>query len=171
MVDFLFFCAANDVSHPILDRQRGEWPETLYKYYSIFPKFIPQRRPIKLLAIILPQRHEIIHIRNKPLIVMTLEQMNHLMYNNVLQTIDRFLDQLEIQPDALSFNITRAPFGFHLFYAPLCHLHADNRFPFNDQGSILLQLISPLYPIMPILNSLLRLLIHINTLQLHQRNG
>jgi len=27
--DFLFFCAANDVSHPILVRQRGEWPETL----------------------------------------------------------------------------------------------------------------------------------------------
>jgi hypothetical protein len=26
---FLFFCAANDVSHPILDRQRGAWPETL----------------------------------------------------------------------------------------------------------------------------------------------
>ena len=84
MVDLLFFCAANDVSHPILDRQRGEWPETLYKYLLIFPKFMPQRRPIKLLAIILPQRHEIIHIRDKPLVVMARKQMNHFMDNDVL---------------------------------------------------------------------------------------
>jgi hypothetical protein len=35
MVDFLFFCAANDVSHPILDRQRGEWPETLSRHSAI----------------------------------------------------------------------------------------------------------------------------------------
>jgi TldD protein len=35
MVDFLFFCAANDVSHPILDRQRGEWPETLSRHSAV----------------------------------------------------------------------------------------------------------------------------------------
>lgn len=27
-----FFCAANNVYRPILDRQRGEWPETLVKH-------------------------------------------------------------------------------------------------------------------------------------------
>ena len=95
---------------------------------------MPQRRPIKFLAVILPQRHEIIHIRNKPLVVMALEQINHFMDNDVLQTIDRFLDQLEIQPDALCLNIARAPFGFHLFHPPLGHLYADDRFPFRDQG-------------------------------------
>src|SRR2546425_5271599 len=50
----------------------------------------------------------------------------------------RFLDKLEIQPDTLSLDITRAPPGFHLFYAPLGHLHTDDRFPFRDQGINLL---------------------------------
>src|SRR5712692_6189235 len=52
--------------------------------------------------------------------------------------MDRFFDKLEIQPDATCLNIASAPFGFHLFHAPLGHLHADNRFPFSDQGSNLL---------------------------------
>src|SRR2546429_1156865 len=34
--------------------------------------------------------------------------------------------------------IASAPSGFHLFHAPLGHLHADNCFPFSDQGSNLL---------------------------------
>ena len=96
---------------------------------------MPQWCPIEFLAVVLPQRHEIIHIRNKPLVVMALEQMNHFMDNDVLQTIDRFLDQLEIQPDSLSLDIASAPLGFHLFHTPLCHLHTDDRFPFSDQGS------------------------------------
>src|SRR6266496_797909 len=52
--------------------------------------------------------------------------------------MNRFLDQLEIQPDALCLNIARAPPGFHLSYSPLCHLHTDDRLPFSDQGSNLL---------------------------------
>src|SRR5438034_7933572 len=52
--------------------------------------------------------------------------------------MNRFLDQLEIQPDALSLNIARTPPGFHLSHSPLDHLHADDRFPFRDQGSNLL---------------------------------
>ncbi len=35
----------------------------------------------------------------------------------------------------------------------------------------MLQLVSPVYPILPILNSLLGLLIHLDALQLHQGNG
>src|SRR3954447_17049742 len=48
------------------------------------------------------------------------------------------LDKLEIQPDATCLNIARAPLGLHLFHAPLGHLHADDRFPFSNQGSNLL---------------------------------
>src|SRR5712691_12813517 len=52
--------------------------------------------------------------------------------------MNRFLDQLEIQPDSTCLNIASAPSGFHLFHAPLGHLHADDRFPFRDQGNNLL---------------------------------
>src|SRR2546421_12392547 len=50
----------------------------------------------------------------------------------------RLLDKLEIQPDAACLYIARAPPGFHLFHAPLGHLHTDDRFPLSDQGSNLL---------------------------------
>src|SRR5437763_908253 len=52
--------------------------------------------------------------------------------------MNRFLNKLEIQPDALSLDIASAPFGFHLSHAPFGHLHANDRFPFRDQGSNLL---------------------------------
>src|SRR5438270_8846956 len=52
--------------------------------------------------------------------------------------MDRFLDKLEIQPDATCLDVASAPFGFHLFHAPLGYLHADDHFPLSDQGSNLL---------------------------------
>src|SRR6266516_8025212 len=52
--------------------------------------------------------------------------------------MNRFLVLLEIQPDATRLTVARAPPGFHLFHAPLGHLHADNSFPFSDQRSNLL---------------------------------
>src|SRR5260370_28147689 len=52
--------------------------------------------------------------------------------------MNRFLDELEIQPDALCLNIASAPPGFHLFHAPLVHLHTNDCFPFSDKGSDLL---------------------------------
>src|SRR6266550_378957 len=52
--------------------------------------------------------------------------------------MNRFLDKLEIQPDATCLNSASTPLGFHLLHAPLGHLHANNRFPFSDQGSNLL---------------------------------
>src|SRR5438067_10536697 len=52
--------------------------------------------------------------------------------------MNRFLDQLEIQPDSSCLNIARAPPGFHLFHAPPGHLRPNDRFPFLDQWSNLL---------------------------------
>src|SRR6266699_5492177 len=104
----------------------------------IFPGLVAQGRPVEFLAVVLPQRHETVHIGDETIVVMALEQMNHFMDNDVLYAMNRFLDKLEIQPDAACLDIASAPFGFHLFHAPLGHLHADNRFPFSDQGSNLL---------------------------------
>ena len=45
---------------------------------------MPQRLLIEFLAVVLPQRHEAIHVGNETLVVMALEQVNHLMDNDVL---------------------------------------------------------------------------------------
>src|SRR6476646_7183349 len=44
----------------------------------------------------------------------------------------RFLDQFEIQPDALCLDIASAPLGFHLFHSPFGYLHIDDCFPFGN---------------------------------------
>ncbi len=56
MGDFLFFCAASDVSHPILARQRGEWPETLSRE-TVFPFIAVNARMMRSYAsLVLPWR-------------------------------------------------------------------------------------------------------------------
>ena len=50
----------------------------------VFPGLVAQGCPVEFLAIVLPQRHETIHVGNEMLVVMTLEQMNHFMDNDVL---------------------------------------------------------------------------------------
>ena len=50
----------------------------------VFPGFVAQGGPVEFLAVVLPQRHETIHVGNETIVVMTLEQMNHFMDNDVL---------------------------------------------------------------------------------------
>ena len=53
-------------------------------HQSVFPGFVAQRFPIEFLAVVLPQRHEMIHVGDETIVVMALEQMNHFMDNDVL---------------------------------------------------------------------------------------
>ncbi len=52
--------------------------------HLVFPGFVAQGCPIEFLAVVLPQRHETIHIGNETIVVMAFEQMNHFMDNDVL---------------------------------------------------------------------------------------
>ena len=101
----------------------------------VFPRFVAKGCAIEFLAVVLPGRHETIHVGNELIVVVALEQVNHFVDNDVLQAMNWFLDKLEIQPDATCLDVAGAPFGFHLFHAPLGYLYVDDRFPFRDQGS------------------------------------
>src|SRR2546423_857036 len=49
--------------------------------------------------------------------------------------------QVSFKWQAVSCEVSKersGPACFYLFHAPLDHLHADDRFPFSDQGSNLL---------------------------------
>ena len=59
-------------------------PKSCRMHHLVFTGFVAKGCPIEFLAVVLPQRHETIHVGNKPLVVMTLEQMNHFMDNDVL---------------------------------------------------------------------------------------
>src|SRR5579885_2252765 len=50
----------------------------------IVPGRVAQRLPIEFLAVVTPQRHEMIQIRDEAVIMMTFEQVYHFMDNDVL---------------------------------------------------------------------------------------
>ena len=68
----------------LLVRQHGAFGDACTSRHLVFPGFVAQGRPIEFLAVVLPQRHETIHVGNETLVAMTLEQMNHFMDNDVL---------------------------------------------------------------------------------------
>ena len=59
-------------------------PKSCRMHQLVIPGFVAQGCPIEFLAVVLPQRHETIHIGNETIVVMALEQMNHFMDNDVL---------------------------------------------------------------------------------------
>jgi hypothetical protein len=59
-----------------------------------------QRRPIQLLAVQTPLRHQLIHVFPEPMSVMTFQQVSHLMYKDVLEACRRLLGHLQVKPDS-----------------------------------------------------------------------
>lgn len=53
------------------------------RQYLVFPGFVAKGCAIEFLAVVLPERHETIHVGNETIVVVALEQVNHFMDNNV----------------------------------------------------------------------------------------
>jgi hypothetical protein len=59
--------------------------ERIHDYqYLVFPRFVAKGCAIEFLAVVLPERHEIIHIGNELIVVVALEEVNHFVDNDVL---------------------------------------------------------------------------------------
>jgi hypothetical protein len=54
---------------------------------SVFPSRVAQRSAIQLRSLQSPLGQEAIHQLRKPVIVVALEQMRHLMHDDILKTI------------------------------------------------------------------------------------
>jgi len=52
--------------------------------------------------------------------------------DDVLDAVQRFFDEFEIEPDAAILNIATAPFSFHLFDSPFIDFYTSDRAPFID---------------------------------------
>ena len=50
----------------------------------VFPGLVAQGLPVEFLAVVLPERHETIHVGDETIVVMALEQVNHFMDNDEL---------------------------------------------------------------------------------------
>src|SRR5205085_1488985 len=61
---------------------------------SIFPRFMPQRLPIKLLPVILPQGHETIHIRQE--FIFLIDELNSTKQNGHFIYLNSYLSVLQL---------------------------------------------------------------------------
>ncbi len=88
-------------------------------------QFLTQRPPLRQVLVKQP---------GKSLVVMVLQQMCQLMHKDVFQTLRRLFCQLQIEPNAPGFGVTRAPFGLirlipqALTVTPRIGCHLSNSF-------------------------------------------
>ena len=97
---------------------------------SVTPVCVSERRTVELVPMHAPLRHEPVHQIPKPIVVTTLDQLNHLMHHDVLKAGCRFLCQFKIQPDSAGGPLACPPAGLHPLDANLGDVLADHRFPF-----------------------------------------
>ena len=77
-----------------------------------------QRLPVQFLTVVLPEGHEAVHVGDEAVVVMSLEQVDHFVDDDVFEAVGGFFDEFEVEPDAAGSDVAGAPFCFHLFDAP-----------------------------------------------------
>jgi hypothetical protein len=92
-----------------------------------------ERSSVQFIPILRPQWHELIHQRSEPVVVVPFQQVDKFVGDYVLQTVNRLLDEFQVQPDALGFDVTSSPLSFHPLHVPCSRLDADDPFPLLQQ--------------------------------------
>jgi len=82
-----------------------------------------ERRSVQLLTVSPPQRQVLVHLPLEPFVVMSLQEVNHLMHNDVLKAFTWFLGQFCIQANRLGGRIAAPPLGLHPLYEEPFHPH------------------------------------------------
>ena len=70
---------------------------------------------------------------DEPLIVMRLDEVNEFVNDEIFEALHRLFRQFEVQPDAASRYVARAPLSLHLFDAPSSDLNVQACLPFRDK--------------------------------------
>jgi hypothetical protein len=87
----------------------------------------------RFLVVKSPFWHQAVHQLAKPFIVMSFEQVDQFVHQNILKTQRGFLGQFKIQPDPPGRCIAATPARFHFPDTNLSHIHANPRLPLGKQ--------------------------------------
>ena len=81
-----------------------------------------------------PARHKLFHQRHETLIVSALEQVDHFMHHDVLQTLARFFSQLRVKANGPGWATAATPLRLHPLHVEVPDIHANDAFPLRDQS-------------------------------------
>lgn len=101
---------------------------------SMIPPLTSHRLPIQLIADQPPGRHVAVEDRQESAVVAGFDQVGEFVQQDVLQALQWFLRQFQIQPDAPGVGVAAAPQGLHALDAPVFGLHTQHLLPFVQQG-------------------------------------
>jgi hypothetical protein len=82
---------------------------------------------------VLPLGHDLVHLGDELVVVISLLEVHKLMHNDVFEANDRFLGQFKIEPDALGIHITSSPLGPYLTHTPIAAIYSNGLFPFFNE--------------------------------------
>ena len=91
---------------------------------SIPPLLVSEGRLVEPIPHGAPVGHVLVHQGDEAVVVVALEQVEHLVQDDVVEALGRFLDQLQIEPDAMGLGGAGAPLGLHPLDVPLCDVDA-----------------------------------------------
>ena len=100
---------------------------------SISPSFMRERRAVEFVFVQAPLRHQGVHQCAKTLVVVSLQEVDHLVDENVRQARGGLLDQFEIQPNAPGTRVAGPPASLHLFDPHIIDDDADLWLPLGDE--------------------------------------
>jgi hypothetical protein len=98
------------------------------------PFFRCQWQFIQLGSGLIPRRIQVIHDLDESIAMRRFPQMNHLMYDNVLDQIPWLLDEFRVQSYMSIFEIAASPFRLHSLEEIGRHMNTNLWFPLADQG-------------------------------------
>lgn len=92
------------------------------------------RQSIQFSSQLGPVGEVVVHEGFEVVVVVSLEEVHHFVDDYVLNAVEWFFSQFQVEEDAFFFDVAGAPFGGHAADAEAGELDADFLLPFGDQG-------------------------------------
>lgn len=105
---------------------RGHW-------LSVRPLLMANGQLIHLLPAAAPLRHESIHQCDEAGAMSRLQNVNHLVDDDIFEAFAWFLREIGVQPDAAPTRVAASPFRLHSLHEDPFHLYRHDRPPLRDK--------------------------------------
>ena len=94
-------CDVDHLEEPIVGlNDVGPCKLPMVQRTSVIPILMPHRQAVQRFPVELPLRHEAVHQRDEAGVVGRLQQVHHLVNDDVFEALARLLGQVGVEPDA-----------------------------------------------------------------------
>lgn len=100
---------------------------------SVRPLLMTDGQLIELLPAHAPLLHDSIHQRDEAGVVCRLQEVNHLVDDDVFEALGWLFCEIGVEADAVCIGVAAPPFRLHPLHKDALHLHTHYRLPLRQQ--------------------------------------